>query len=86
MNTIWKYEIPLKERFIKAMPMGAEILHVARQGDSQYFWALVDDEVEVADHGFFLIGTGHHVPEYPSKHVGTWQVGPFVWHLFQETA
>lgn len=79
MRSVWKY--PLGTRTM-AMPQGAEILCIQMQDGCAVAWALVDTEAPLASRTFGVFGTGHEVPpDY--TYVGTWQQGPFVWHLFE---
>jgi hypothetical protein len=86
LKTIWKYELQAQEREILLMPIGAQILSVQTQRNTPCIWALVDPSVQKESRVFRIVGTGHDVP-WPvdrSLHRGTVQVGPFVWHIFEE--
>ena len=88
MKTIWKYTIPLEdysEVVVKrhSIPLcvhqsrgfltGEYLIHV---------WMLVDtDEDEIA-YSFFVVGTGHPVPD-GVEYIGTIHADDgFVWHIF----
>jgi hypothetical protein len=79
---IFKYEVPVADRFTVEMPTGAELLAVQMQHDRPVFWALVDDNHNREARTFYVVGTGNRVPAGAEIYVGTWQSGPFVWHLF----
>lgn len=82
MKTVWKF--PIGNQVV--MPKGAQIVHVAEQdgtvGPVVTMWALVDPEAPAETRRFAELGTGHEIPD-EHEHVGTWQSGPFVWHLFE---
>lgn len=93
MKRVYKYRIEIAGVFTINLPVGAEILHLGVQplleSDSRYqipyLWALVDPLVSTEDRIFHIYGTGHDVP-HPEllNHVGTWQQGAFVWHMFEK--
>jgi hypothetical protein len=65
------------------LPLGAQILTVAMQGENAFLWALVDiDEPEKEEWSFEVFGTGHPVSKTAGDHFGTLFNGPFVWHVF----
>lgn len=80
---VWKFEVERDTR----MPIGAEILCVAEQGDRLYLWALVDPDAETEARAFVAYGTGHHIsnPER-LRFVGTALLcaGNLVLHVFEE--
>lgn len=82
--TIWKYDIPIEDYFELDMPSGARPLHVAMQGSQPCLWALVaPEEAGNRKHRFRLAGTGHSIErDQATAYVGTFQMGPFVWHVF----
>lgn len=84
-ETIYKYPLTL-DGFSEEieMPLGARILTLQTQGDIPTLWAIVDPRELMETRLFGAIGTGHPVPANGS-YVGTWQDGPYVWHLFEIT-
>ena len=64
------------------LPNGAEIVHIAMQGDSICIWALVDVREDVGNRKFIIYGTGHPITT-AGKHIGTVLDGRFVWHVFE---
>jgi hypothetical protein len=66
------------------MPSGARILHVAQSNEPTTsdlcIWALVDPEAPTAARTICIYGTGHPCGE--EAHIGTVEIGPFVWHVF----
>ena len=87
MKTIWKYDIPLNDRFILKMPKDAFLLSVDNQNEAGCLWALVDPDEAMEDRNFRLYGTGHPIVEdyYALHFIGTFQQrgGLLIWHLFE---
>lgn len=93
MNTIWKYNLydyiqaegGINTRIEIVMPQGAFPLAVQDQKGQPCLWALVDPATEyTVTRVFYIVGTGMDVPDEAERYVGTWQSGPFVFHLFAE--
>ena len=87
MRTIWKYELLQFNKneygsFSISMPIGSKVLCVAMQGDIPCIWAEVDDEVDMIDRNFTIVVTGNSISNYLGTYIGTYQRGPFVWHLY----
>lgn len=80
--TVWKFRIPMDEEFCLEIPSDPDILHVDVQHGDPCLWARVDPDRPFAKYTFYIVGTGHDIPP-GLAHVGTWQEGPFVWHLFR---
>ena len=80
---IWKYSL---ENIIE-MPKGAEILTIDIQNGQMFnaqMWVKVDTENEMEKRMFEVIGTGQNFDDTNKKYVGTYQDGPFVWHVFEK--
>lgn len=84
MRTIHKFPVKLAEKQVIAMPRNADILCMQIQYGTPHIWAAVEDTEPFEERVFYLSGTGHELPRDagPSEYVGTWQEGPYVWHLF----
>jgi len=69
-----------------ALPRGARILSVQIQNDRLTLWALVDPAQPPVQCNFFVVGTGHVLPDKFAEfhYIGTAQHGPLVWHVFEE--
>ncbi len=83
MKQIWKYKV---ENVIE-IPKGAEILSVQIQNGQMFnacIWVKVNPENELEKRKFVVIGTGHSFDDTNMKYIGTYQDGPFVWHLFED--
>lgn len=89
MKTVFKY--PLVVHFatqVIEMPEEAEVIHVAEQNGVPTLWALVESDFAPVERRFFVRATGQEVWTAgidSFKHVGTAFVGPFVWHVFEDT-
>jgi hypothetical protein len=46
-------------------------------------WAKVSPENELEKRQFLVVGTGHTFDDTDMVYIGTYQDGPFVWHLFE---
>lgn len=85
MRYVWK--APLRwpaDVSIVQLPRGAELLTVAKQGESLCLWALCDPDQAPASYEIRTCGTGHPVDDYHGKYLGTWQEagGELVFHAF----
>lgn len=90
MNVIWKYVIPSEPECIILMPKDAEILTVQPQGHEICMWVLVDPSNEKTSRHFAIYGTGHEVDrqvnmykEHDLRYIATFQVPPYVFHIFE---
>lgn len=81
MKVIYKY--PVDTEFELALPVGSQVLHVEAQNGRPQMWVLQPLETKVETRKFKVFGTGHHVAVNNPIHMGTWQEGTFVWHLFE---
>ena len=71
METVYKYKINPDVSGIR-LPIGAEVLSVAFQGDEFCIWAKVNpDMIETELRSFVTCGTGHLVPRGKLKFIGT---------------
>jgi len=85
MITIYKYEIPMEDKFSLNLPKGAKLLTCQLQFLTPVLWAWVDTKEPLEKRNFLLIGTGQEFPEkFRCFYIGTFQVGEFVGHLFEE--
>ena len=66
------------------MPEDANILHVGVQAGMICLWARIDTAKPLPrmPKTFYIRGTGHPLEE-DLLHVGTVQMGAFVWHVFE---
>jgi hypothetical protein len=87
METVWKYEIPIKDYFEILIPQKAKVLSVGMQETTPVMWVLVDSESIKTNKAFRLTGTGHPLDideDDELKFIGTlqYQLG-LVFHLFE---
>lgn len=88
MKAIWKYSLGMTDKQTIEMPAGAEILCVQEQLKRPCVWAAVESTAPMESRTFFIVGTGHELPDFNAKYIGTWQEqnGYLVWHLFEKIA
>jgi hypothetical protein len=86
MKTIWKFEMSQGDMPHPVcqldMPAGAKVVRVARQGAAICLWAIVESDNALQPRLFATVGTGRPIP-LDVRYLGTWDDGPFVWHLFE---
>ena len=82
---VYKYALWLYDRQAVRMPAGSVILSVQMQFGTPVMWALVDPREGEVDRPIYIVGTGHEMPEYAGRHLGTVQMRDFVWHVFEGT-
>lgn len=80
-RVIYKYECPVRQ-FSHRLHQGYEIKFVAAQNGVGMMWVLQDLSAPEVDVVFIVHGTGHSIADR-DRHVGSWQAGAFVWHLFE---
>ena len=84
MNRVYKYTLYPDGKI--EMPLGAEILSTAFQGEELQIWAVVDMEEErKEDRYFHVFGTGHDINIAPESmvFVGTVFLNNLVFHVFE---
>lgn len=79
---IWRYEFGFQGEFQIEMPRGAMILSVQTLGGIPCIWARVHPKRQSELRTFQLRGTGHTFNGTEGDFVGTFQMGPLVFHLF----
>jgi hypothetical protein len=86
-KTIWKFPLVVTDFQTVPMPRGAVIISVGNQGDDQCIslWAIVDPDEPPQDREFEIFGTGNPMSGMFAnrKFIGTVQMSPFVWHVFE---
>jgi hypothetical protein len=82
MKTIFKIAFDVTDYFTIPVPDGAAIVHVDAQAGIPTMWVHVDTSAPVVERNFAVVGTGQRVA--PSwTYIETFQMPPFVWHLFE---
>ena len=86
MRTIYKYEIDPKVPDME-MPVNAEILKVAFQGDAFCLWAVVDTGNDMETRFIHAFGTGHEIHQNMGvdyRYIGTgFMHNGLVFHAFE---
>lgn len=87
-EVIWKFQVPVQDRFQLDMPVGSTVLSVNQQHGKVCMWASVDTDAETSPRNFALVGTGHVLPSCHDvwrTFIGTVMLhgGDLVFHLFE---
>lgn len=69
-KVIFKYQMPVLERFTMRLPQGAEIIRIADQGGMFWLWAVVDTRVPDEDRHFVAVKCGANVPAGNLRYIG----------------
>jgi hypothetical protein len=64
------------------MPRGARILHLALQNNEPHIWAEVESTASFERRFFHIVGTGFDIDSF-DVYIGTYQLPPFVWHVYE---
>lgn len=82
---IWKFSLSLsvgRQEFVSPGVMRPR--YFAMQNDRPCMWVEVMPEMEEKTaRGFYVVGTGHTIPEN-TDYVGSTLDGGYVWHLYVE--
>lgn len=83
---IHKVTLQLTDRQSVKLPVGAKILSVQVQNGEMKAWFEFDErETRELYRFIYIVGTGHLFEiEEPYKFIGTVQMGPFVWHIYEK--
>lgn len=84
MNRILKYRIPVDFMLFELdLHLGYHILHVEIQDGEPFIWIAVDQDQRKLKARFRTLATGQELNyKKDGFHVGTFQVGRFVYHVF----
>jgi tagatose-1,6-bisphosphate aldolase non-catalytic subunit AgaZ/GatZ len=80
--TVWKFVLAVTDSQEIAVPIGAEPLYVAEQAGDLCMWARVDPKNPHSLQTFYVTGTGYPVPT-GTAYIGSVQMPPFVWHVWE---
>jgi hypothetical protein len=83
VRTVYKYNFQIHDEFTLETHESFHVVLAGLQNGTPTLWAIVDTESPIVQHKFFVEGTGHPIAP-KSFHVGSFQQGSFVWHVFQE--
>ncbi len=83
---IFKYPLRVADEVTIPLPAGAQVLTVQVQRGQPCLWAMVDLQVVAEPRSFYIIGTGHPMPQLASRYVGTFQLidGDLIFHVFEK--
>jgi len=83
--TIYKYPLVIADRQLVSMPVKSMVRAVMMQRGVLCLWAEVDPLSTVVSHAFYIVGTGHQLPDVPYLYyLGSVIDGSLVWHVYQE--
>ena len=83
MRTIWKFALEVTGvPQVFDVPRGAKVVRVAEQNGKVAMWVDVDTKRPVDERTYQIFGTGHTVPE-DAIYMGSADMKPFVWHVFE---
>ena len=82
MQQVHKYILGVGDD-ITQMPVGAQPLSVAFQGDQLVMWALVDVDAPMKGRQFIVRGTGHNIRLTNIGFIGTAFIDNLVFHVFE---
>ena len=89
MREIWKWKVPAEGlcSFELVIPGFPEFLTCQLQCGWPVFWAVVEPDARRRKYRFRVMGTGNPFRSLdPWYYIGTFQLGPFVGHLFVDDA
>lgn len=69
-KVIFKYQMPVLEKFTMNLPAGAQIIRVADQGGMFWLWAVVDTNAPDEPRNFVAVKCGANVPEGDLNYIG----------------
>lgn len=86
MRTIHKFPFKVEDTVTLELPRGAVIIRVADSGQIAHhglLWAIVDTDQPMERRAIYVRGTGHPLPAERTRYIGTFDDGPFVWHVLE---
>lgn len=69
-RVIFKYQMPVLERFTMKLPAGAEVIRVTDQEGMFWLWAVVDTQAPDLERRFVAVKTGANVPDGNLRYIG----------------
>jgi hypothetical protein len=84
-RAVWKYSVPILDRFTIEMPHGAWLLHVGMHNGRPCLWAIVTPDAPPVARSFRLAGTGHPIGEESLSYLGSFLMDrdEVIFHLFE---
>ena len=84
MKAIWKQVLCKTDRQAIDLPVGAKILDVQVQRGEWCLWYSCGVDLPLEKRYIAIYATGQEVEALNGDYIGTFQDGPFVWHVFEE--
>lgn len=85
MKRVLKYELQVTDVQTLTLPHGAQFLSAQNQGGRIQAWfEVTENKRPKVQRTFCVIGTGNPMPEQPLSFRATVQMGPLVWHVFED--
>jgi hypothetical protein len=86
MKTVWKFPLTITDKQTVEIPEHFTPLSVHVQEDEIFMWAEVFTTNPKVQATINMYGTGHELPEYPGRFLGTVLThgGKLVWHVYSE--
>jgi hypothetical protein len=78
---IWKYDV--SHQFDVDLPGDAKVVDVQVQGKEPVMWVLLNPELPKNRRRFFAVATGESFDSTNASYIATFQLGMFVFHLFE---
>lgn len=84
MKTIYKYPIEITDYQTIKIPINAKIIHTGLDPHGiPCLWAMVDlTNNQTQTITIYVVGTGNPIPNNVRQHIGSFNQGLFVWHIF----
>ena len=89
MKTVHKFRVEeVNTPQAVSLPTGARVLsggaQITATGRIACLWAEVDSEVTTTEsRGFIFVGTGRYLPDGATIFINTFQIGEFVFHVYE---
>lgn len=69
-RVIFKYQMPILEKFTMKLPKGSKIIRVECQGGMFWMWAVVDTNAPDEERHFYAVKCGANVPDGDLSYIG----------------
>lgn len=83
MRVVFKYPLKNLSKNTLEIPKYAKYLRVAMQNGNPFLWAEIDTDMPKVLRVFQVCATGQPIPD-GFLHVGSFEDGMFIWHLYEE--
>lgn len=62
-NRIWKYQVPVQEKFTMQLPRGAQVIRMAAEKGFLWMWCVVNTQAEDETRQFEAFKAGGEMPD-----------------------